>query len=66
VDFTFKDVKAPIGLAGAPSACKLSITRPQELSVPAGQQLSESFFNQLSASDNWGAQFANKVLVQCP
>jgi ABC-type uncharacterized transport system substrate-binding protein len=66
VDFTFKDVKAPIGLAGAPSACKLSITRPQELSVAQGQQLSESFFNQLSATDNWGAQFANKILVKCP
>jgi ABC-type uncharacterized transport system substrate-binding protein len=66
VDFSFKDVKAPIALSGAPSACKLSITRPQELSVAQGQQLSESFFNQLSATDNWGAQFANKILVKCP
>jgi len=66
VDFSFKDVKEPIALVGAPAACKLSVKRPQELAVPPGQQLGEAFFNQLSASDNWGAQFANKILVKCP
>jgi hypothetical protein len=34
--------------------------------VPPGQQLGEAFFNQLSSSDNWGAQFANKISVKCP
>jgi ABC-type uncharacterized transport system substrate-binding protein len=66
VDFTFKDVKSPVSLQGAPSACKLTIVRPQELSVAQGQQLSESFFSALSATDNWGAQFANKISVKCP
>src|ERR1035438_4709570 len=37
----------------------------QELSVPPGQQLGEAFFNQLNASENWGAQFANKIAVKC-
>jgi ABC-type uncharacterized transport system substrate-binding protein len=66
VDFSFKDVKEPVTLAGAPSACKLTIAKPQEAAVPPGQQLGEAFFNQLSASDNWGAQFANKISVKCP
>jgi ABC-type uncharacterized transport system substrate-binding protein len=66
VDFSFKDVKEPVALVGAPAACKLSVARPQELSVPPGQQLGEAFFNQLTASENWGAQFANKILVKCP
>jgi ABC-type uncharacterized transport system substrate-binding protein len=66
VDFSFKDVKSPIGLAGAPTACKLTIARPKDLAAPPGQQLGEAFFNQLSAADNWGAQFANKILVKCP
>jgi ABC-type uncharacterized transport system substrate-binding protein len=66
VDFSFKDTKSPISLLNAPAACKLTIARPQELSVPQGQQLGEAFFNQLSAADNWGAQFANKILVKCP
>jgi hypothetical protein len=34
--------------------------------VPPGQTLSEAFFNQLTAADNWGAQFANKMAVKCP
>ena len=66
VDFSFKDVKDPVALVGAPAACKLSVARPKELTVPPGQQLGEAFFNQLSASENWGAQFANKILVKCP
>jgi len=66
VDFSFKDVKDPISLVGAPAACKLVVARPKDLVVPPGQQLGEAFFNQLSSSDNWGAQFANKISVKCP
>jgi ABC-type uncharacterized transport system substrate-binding protein len=66
VDFSFKDTKSPVSLLNAPAACKLTIVRPQELGAPQGQQLSESFFSQLSAGDNWGAQFANKISVKCP
>jgi ABC-type uncharacterized transport system substrate-binding protein len=66
VDFEFKDTKDPVTLVGAPAACKLSVARPQEMTVPPGQQLGEAFFNQLTASDNWGAQFANKIFVKCP
>jgi ABC-type uncharacterized transport system substrate-binding protein len=66
VDFSFKQGKDPISLVGAPAACKLTVAKPQEATVPPGQQLGEAFFNQLSASDNWGAQFANKISVKCP
>ena len=64
VDFSFKEGKEPISLVGAPAACKLTVAKPQEATVPPGQQLGEAFFNQLSASDNWGAQFANKISVK--
>ena len=66
IDFSFKDVKEPVALVGAPAACKLAVARPKELSVPPGQQLGEAFFNQLSAGENWGSQFANKISVKCP
>jgi ABC-type uncharacterized transport system substrate-binding protein len=66
VDFSFKDIKDPITLSGAPAACKLTVARPKDLAVAPGQQLGEAFFNQLSSSDNWGAQFANKIAVKCP
>jgi ABC-type uncharacterized transport system substrate-binding protein len=66
VDFTFKETKDPVALVGAPAGCKLSVQRPHDLVVPPGQALSEAFFNQLSSTDNWGAQFANKISVKCP
>jgi ABC-type uncharacterized transport system substrate-binding protein len=66
IDFSFKEEKNPVALVGAPVACKLSVERPKELEVAPGQQLSEAFFNQLSAAQNWGAQFANKISVKCP
>jgi len=58
VDFVF-DEKDPVKLVSAPAACKMSIVRPGT-SAPVG----ETFFTQPSAS-NWGAQFANKILVKC-
>ena len=66
VDFSFRDGKDPVKLSGAPAACKLTFSKPQDLSVAPGQQLGEAFFNALSAADNWGAQFANKISVKCP
>lgn len=63
VDFAFAE-KEPVKLAGAPAACKFTVGRPKEPSVAQGQQLGEAFFNNLSS--NFGAQFANRVMVTCP
>ena len=65
VDFAFAE-KDPVALAGAPSACKLTVVKPQEMTVARGQQLGEAFFNNPNSSSNWGAQFANRVTVTCP
>jgi ABC-type uncharacterized transport system substrate-binding protein len=65
VDFGLAE-KDPIGLAGAPAGCKLSIVKPKDLDASAGQKLGEAFFNQLTAASSWGAQFASKIFVQCP
>ena len=64
VDMAFVE-KDPVALVGAPAGCRLSVVRPQDTSATT-QRLSESFFNSLSASGGWGAQFANKVSVKCP
>jgi ABC-type uncharacterized transport system substrate-binding protein len=62
VDFTFAD-KDPVALKGAPAACTLSVAKPND---PArGKPVGEGFFNSLS-SENYGAQFANKIAVTCP
>jgi len=66
VDFTFAD-HDPVSLAGAPAACKLDVQRPATAAQPQqGQQLGEAFFNALTSASNYGAQFANRVLVMCP
>jgi ABC-type uncharacterized transport system substrate-binding protein len=64
VDFAFNE-KDPVGLVGAPAACKLSVVRAGDAGAQA-QRLPESFFNSLDASGSWGSQFANKIGVKCP
>lgn len=65
VDFEFaKD--SPVQTVGAPTACKMDVVLPKDITPAQSQKLGEDFFNQLSASSNWGAQFANRILVNCP
>jgi len=63
VDFSFAE-KDPVRLVGAPEACKLAVARPGE--APKGGQPGEAFFNNLTPSSSFGAQFANKISVKCP
>jgi ABC-type uncharacterized transport system substrate-binding protein len=65
VEFSFAE-KDPVAMVDAPAGCRLKVQKPAGLSGVQGQQLGEDFFNSLSATSNWAAQFANKVLVQCP
>ena len=63
VDFSFAE-KEPVRLVGAPAACKLAVARPGEQS--SASKPGEAFFNNLTPSSNFGAQFANKIAVRCP
>ena len=65
VDFEFSKTK-PVELLGAPKGCKLDVVLPHDITAAQSQKLGEAFFNSLSSSQNWGAQFANKILVNCP
>ncbi len=65
VDFRFADSDDAVTLDGAPQGCTRTVTRPKPPEQTAQQPLSESFFNSLAAQ-NFGAQFANRVLVACP
>jgi len=57
VDFSFAE-KDPVKLVSAPDACKLAIAKPADASTlpPPGENL----------ANNYGSQFANKILVKCP
>jgi ABC-type uncharacterized transport system substrate-binding protein len=65
IDFEFRK-KSPVELVGAPKGCKLNVVLPQRFTATQSQNLGEQFFNALTAAQNWGAQFANVILVDCP
>ena len=65
VDFTMAE-KEPIKLVNAPGECKLTVVRPADTTVSSNAPINEQFFNSLDAASNFGAQFANKILVACP
>lgn len=64
VDFSLAE-KDPVALKGAPAACKLAVARPNDATAQGGQA-GEAFFNSLTSSSDYGAQFANKISVTCP
>jgi ABC-type uncharacterized transport system substrate-binding protein len=67
VAFTMAEGADAVKLAGAPKGCAATIGRPKPLEAAQQQpNLSESFFQALSASSNFGGQFANRVIVACP
>src|SRR5262245_1790488 len=63
VDFTFGE-KDPVSLKGAPPSCKLAMARPNDPAAQ-GKQVGEAFFNSLTSSSQYGAQFATKISVTC-
>ena len=65
IDFEFMK-KSPVELVGAPKGCKLNVVLPQQITAMQSQTLGEQFFNALTAAQNWGSQFANVILVNCP
>lgn len=53
-------------ISGAPQGCTTRIMRPKKPDEAQQQQLSEAFFEALSANTNFGMQFSNRILVACP
>jgi ABC-type uncharacterized transport system substrate-binding protein len=66
VSFRMDDGDDAVRLAGGPSGCATSITRPSTVDIAEVQSLSEAFFEALTASSNFGDQFANRALIACP
>jgi ABC-type uncharacterized transport system substrate-binding protein len=65
VDFSFgKD--NPVGLVGAPAACKMTVARPEEMDAATAAKLFQMAPDQkLDPSQYLGAQFANRIIVKC-
>jgi nickel/cobalt transporter (NicO) family protein len=64
VDFSFAE-KNPVALVGAPESCKLTVLRMNEVAPPQAQRLPDAAANPPD-STNYGAQFANRIAVECP
>lgn len=65
VDFEFAK-EHPVSLSGAPADCKLNVELPHEMTFAQGKKLAEEMFNDPNNPVTWGAQFANKIKVDCP
>ena len=63
IDFKFDD-KDPIKLNGAPDACKMQFQRPNDGTANAQRLNENNFMN--GDNSNYGAMFANKIMVDCP
>jgi ABC-type uncharacterized transport system substrate-binding protein len=64
VDFAF-DKEHPVKWENPPQGCKLQIALPREMTYAEGKALSEIPADQPNLTMQWGAQFANKILVTC-
>ena len=63
IDFKFAD-KDPVRLVGAPAGCQMKFQRPNDGTAGA-QKLDEQTFMS-GDNSNYGAMFANKIMVDCP
>jgi ABC-type uncharacterized transport system substrate-binding protein len=62
IDFAFAK-KEPVHIVNFPHGCKAQVAVPQEMTFAEGKKLSNEG---LAATLNWGANFANKIMVSCP
>jgi ABC-type uncharacterized transport system substrate-binding protein len=63
VDLSFPE-GAKVELVGAPAGCVADAVRPKAMET-ASTKLSESFFESLTASSQFGSQFANRIVLRC-
>ena len=63
IDFKFVD-NDPIKLNGAPASCKMQFQRPNDATADARRLNENNFMN--GDNSNYGAMFANKIMVNCP
>jgi ABC-type uncharacterized transport system substrate-binding protein len=63
IDFTFAD-HDPVKLVGAPAGCQMTFQRPSDGTAGAQKLNEQTFMN--GDNSNYGANFANKIVVVCP
>lgn len=65
VDFEWAK-KDPVHAVDFPHGCKADVVVPREMTYAEGKALSQIPADVQNTTMTWGAQFANKILVNCP
>jgi ABC-type uncharacterized transport system substrate-binding protein len=65
VDFEMEK-QDPVGMAGAPKGCSVSLLGSKPLAAADTKKLSESFFSGLSPGYDFGIKLASRIIVACP
>lgn len=66
ISFVMAETEDAVTLKDAPTGCSVSFRRPKPIEDKQKQAMSESFFNSLSASADYGAQFSSRAIAACP
>lgn len=66
VSFRMVEGEDAVTLAGGPEGCALDIARATEVRLDQFQNLSEAFFEALTAPEELGVDIVNRALVACP
>ncbi|HSP25933.1 MAG TPA: DUF1007 family protein [Saliniramus sp.] len=66
VSFRMEEGDDAVRMVGGPEGCATNITRPATVDIAEVQNLSEAFFEALTAAESFGDQFANRAMIACP
>jgi ABC-type uncharacterized transport system substrate-binding protein len=66
VSFRMEDGDAAVALANGPEGCAVDVARASEVRLDQFQNLSEAFFDAMTAPDELGVEIVNRALVACP
>ncbi|GGK29340.1 DUF1007 family protein [Salinarimonas ramus] len=66
VSFRMDESDDAVALAGGPEGCAIDVARATEVRLDQFQNLSEAFFEAMTAPDTLGVEIVNRALVACP
>lgn len=66
VSFLFAPEDDAATVTGRSDVCAVTVTRPEQRVFDDGEELSEAFFNALTAASTFGEDFATRAIVACP
>lgn len=66
VAFSIAEGDDAVRLMMAPKGCATTVTRPKSTVATQQPNMSEAFFEALTAASNFGSSYANRILVACP